>query len=53
MLLRPFDVVVVPETKIARVDRWVDQHIRQLIPGNMVLGFSYVLNQRASQFIPF
>lgn len=54
LLLRPYDIVLVPETKIARLDRWVDQHIRQLIPGNMVLGFSYVLNNAGSgSLIPF
>lgn len=53
LLLRPYDIVLVPETKIARLDRWVDQHIRQLVPGNLVLGFSYVLNANASTLIPF
>lgn len=54
LLLRPFDIVLVPETKIARLDRWVDQHIRQLTPGNLVLGFSYVLNDSgAGSLIPF
>jgi polysaccharide export outer membrane protein len=41
-LLAPFDVVVVPESGIARVDRWVDQHIRQLIPFNLSAGFTYL-----------
>lgn len=47
MLLRPFDVVMVPESKIARVDRWVDQHIRQLNPAMMSLGFSYLANVKS------
>lgn len=44
-VLGPFDVVMVPETRIARVDRWVDQHIRQLIPFTLSAGFAYVLNK--------
>lgn len=40
--LQPFDVVLVPETKIARMDRWVDQHIRSLLPVNMNAGFTYL-----------
>jgi protein involved in polysaccharide export with SLBB domain len=41
-LLRPFDVLIVPETKIAHIDRWVDQHIRQLIPITASMGFTYL-----------
>ncbi len=40
--LRPFDVVLVPETRIARMDRWVDQHVRQLIPVVLTAGFTYL-----------
>lgn len=40
--LKPFDVILVPESKIARVDRWVDQYIRQMIPMNMSAGFTYL-----------
>jgi len=40
--LKPFDVILVPETKIARVDRWVDQVIRQMIPLNLNAGFTYL-----------
>ena len=40
--LQPFDVVLVPESKITQVDRWVDQYIRQLIPVNMAAGFTYL-----------
>jgi polysaccharide export outer membrane protein len=32
VLLRPKDVVLVPPTDIATLDRWVDQHIRQALP---------------------
>jgi protein involved in polysaccharide export with SLBB domain len=42
--LLPYDVVLLPESKIARVDRWVDQYIRQVVPFAMSGGFSYLLN---------
>ena len=32
MALQPFDVVFVPTSPIARVDRFVDQYIRQVLP---------------------
>jgi len=40
--LQPFDVVYVPASKIAKVDRFVDQYIRQLIPLTLTGGFSYI-----------
>jgi protein involved in polysaccharide export with SLBB domain len=40
--LQPFDIVLVPETTIARIDRWVDQHVRQLIPVVLTAGFTYL-----------
>jgi len=46
MRLRPFDVVIVPESKIAHVDRWIDQHIRQLIPVNSSAGFTYLISKQ-------
>ena len=42
--LQPFDVVIVPETRIARVDRWVDQYIRQMIP--ISVGFTYLFQHQ-------
>ncbi len=30
--LQPFDVVYVPRTRIANVNRWIDQYVRQNIP---------------------
>jgi len=41
-ILQPFDVVLVPETKIARADRWVDQYIKQLSPATLNGGFTYL-----------
>lgn len=43
MLLQPFDVLLAPESKIARVDRWVDQFLRQTNPASLSAGFSYLL----------
>lgn len=41
-ILQPYDVILVPETKVAHVDRWVDQYIRQVAPSVLTTGFSYV-----------
>jgi len=48
-ILGDYGVVMVPESKTSRVDRWVDQNIRQLLPINLSAGFSYVL---AKQTVP-
>jgi polysaccharide export outer membrane protein len=40
--LMPFDIVYVPKSNIARVDKFVDEYITKLIPG---LGSSYLQNQ--------
>jgi protein involved in polysaccharide export with SLBB domain len=45
--LQPFDVVFVPMSKIAKVDKFVDQYIRQLIPVGTNLGFTYLLGGTA------
>jgi hypothetical protein len=39
---------MVPESHVAHLDRWVDQHIKQINPVNLALGFSYVLTRTAS-----
>lgn len=44
--LRPFDVVLVPESRVARMDRWVDEHIRRMSPAILTAGFSYLANAR-------
>ena len=46
--LHPFDVVMVPETKVAHLDRWIDQHIRQVIPVNTSAGFTYLISRQTS-----
>ncbi len=39
--LQPYDVVYVPKTKIAEVDAWVDQYVRQLIPAPFGIGYAF------------
>ncbi|HYP13786.1 MAG TPA: polysaccharide biosynthesis/export family protein [Bryobacteraceae bacterium] len=46
--LQSFDVVYVPMSKIARLDRFVDQYIRQAIPVNLSAGFTYLLSPGSS-----
>jgi protein involved in polysaccharide export with SLBB domain len=46
--LKPFDLVFVPKSKIARLDQWVDQHIRQLNPLSMSFGFSYIFGNKGA-----
>lgn len=42
--LSPFDVLYVPKSAIAKVNTFVDQYIKQVIPFTMTAGFSYLLN---------
>jgi polysaccharide export outer membrane protein len=41
--LEPFDVLYVPESRIVKVDKFVDQYVRQLLPISLTGGFSYIL----------
>jgi protein involved in polysaccharide export with SLBB domain len=45
--LRPFDIVFVPESRIRKVNRFVDEYIRQLIPITATAGFSYLMGGTA------
>ncbi len=45
--LQPFDVLYVPVSRIAKVDRFVDQYVRQLLPISLTGGFTYLLGGRA------
>jgi len=45
--LAPFDVIYVPASAITKVDRFVDQYIRKLIPINLGAGFNYIKNADA------
>ncbi|MGB8472935.1 MAG: polysaccharide biosynthesis/export family protein [Candidatus Acidiferrum sp.] len=44
IFLQSFDVILVPQKRIAKVDRWVDQYLRQTVPLQMNAGFNYLLN---------
>jgi polysaccharide biosynthesis/export protein len=48
--LKPFDVVYVPPSKVARADRFVQQYTRDLLPITLTGGFSYILGQPAALF---
>ena len=41
--LEPYDVVVVPMSGIAKVNKAVDQYVRQMIPISLNVGFTYLL----------
>lgn len=43
MPLQAHDVVFVPMSRIAKIDRFVDQYARQLLPISLTAGFSYVI----------
>ena len=45
--LRPFDIVYVPESRIRKVNRFVDEYIRQLIPITATAGFTYLMGDTA------
>ncbi len=46
--LRPFDVLYVPQSRIVKVDRFVDQYMRQLLPITLTGGFNYILRDQVS-----
>ena len=41
--LKPYDVVYVPMSRIAKVDKFVDEYMRKLIPITLTAGFTYLL----------
>lgn len=45
--LQPFDVLYVPVSRIAKVDRFMDQYVKQLLPISLTGGFTYLLGGRA------
>jgi polysaccharide export outer membrane protein len=53
--LQPFDMIIVPPRAIVRVDRFVDEYIRQVVPANLEAGFQYLYNRTSSavSVIPF
>ena len=46
--LKPYDIIFIPRTNIAKLDKAVDQFIRKVIPLTLTGGFSYVLGQPGS-----
>lgn len=52
-ILQSFDVIYVPMSKIARIDQFVDQYLRQAIPVNLNAGFTYLLSPSNSSVIRF
>jgi len=51
-LLNPYDVLVVPERGISKAGRWVDDHIRKMIPVNLTFGFQYLWTS-GTEIVPF
>jgi protein involved in polysaccharide export with SLBB domain len=47
MALQPFDVLYVPLSRIGKVDRFIDQYVRQLLPISLTAGFQYVIGDQA------
>jgi len=45
--LMAFDMVYVPKSKIASVDQFMDQYVKQINPFTLTAGFSYILNSAA------
>lgn len=43
VFLRPFDVVYVPKTFIAKANRFVEDYIKNIIPVNLNAGFNYTI----------
>ena len=43
LLVKSYDVIYVPKTAIAEANKFVDQHIRKMIPINLSAGFSYTV----------
>jgi hypothetical protein len=41
VLLRPLDIVYVPPTRIAHVNDFVEQYIKNIIPATVILGLNY------------
>ncbi len=44
VLLKPYDVVYVPKSTIAKVDLFVEQHLNQMIPRSVSFPFTYNIN---------
>lgn len=51
--LRSYDILLVPETRITHMDRWVEQYIKGLNPVNLSAGFTYLINKSSTGGLPF
>ncbi len=51
VVLLPYDVVYVPKSTIARLDQFVNQYIRELLPIPLSGGFSYIFGPAAGVVI--
>lgn len=47
-VLQPFDVIYVPMSGIAKVNRFVDQYIRKVLPITLTAGFTYLAGDTAT-----
>jgi len=45
MLLKPYDIVYVPKTVIAKVDQFINQYINAIVPRSISFPFVYQLNR--------
>jgi polysaccharide export outer membrane protein len=43
VLLKPFDIVYVPKSRIAKINKFIEQYVRNLLPGTLTAGFSYAI----------
>jgi protein involved in polysaccharide export with SLBB domain len=50
--IQPFDVIYVPMSRIGKVDAFVDQYMRQLLPITVSAGFTYLLGDSTVLRVP-
>jgi protein involved in polysaccharide export with SLBB domain len=48
LLLKPFDVLYVPKSAVAKANLFVEQYITKMLPGTLHAGFSYVITDPKS-----
>jgi len=48
LLLKPFDVLYVPKSAVAKANLFVEQYITKMLPGSLHAGFSYVISDPQS-----
>jgi protein involved in polysaccharide export with SLBB domain len=45
LMLQPFDILYAPKSTIAKIDQFVDQYIKQVLPLTLTGGFTYLFGQ--------